>query len=192
MSMGETARRQGDRGATAETAETAEAASTGTETAADIPKARLTIHKGVDGELSVGGLRFVACRREIERVDGGVTLIVRGRDGAGEQDRDLVRFDFFRNRPHYHVPAESQAERTIDPERHGDGLAWGLSEISTGMRPLIEEAGFAALAAEIDAQALEKAAPQLRALVEGLAEPTETSFFEVDPKVLEALGLDPD
>lgn len=47
------------------------------------------------------------------------------------------------------------------------------------------------MAARIDEAALAEATPVLRGLFAGLAEPTETSWFEVDPKVLEALGLAP-
>jgi hypothetical protein len=158
--------------------------------AGDPGKARLTIHKGVDGVLELGGLRFVACRREIEGVDGGVTLIVREGIDAGNVQRDLLRFDFFRKRPHFHVPAENQAERAIDPARHGDGLEWGIEQIATRMTALAREAGFEDVAARIDEGTLAaEARPALRGLVAGLAEPTETSWFEVDPKLLEALGL---
>lgn len=152
-------------------------------------KAQLTIRKGTDGELALGGLRFVACRREIEGIDGGVTLIVRGPAGAEEgDDRDLIRFDFFRTRPHFHVPAENQAETRIDGARHGDGFEWGVAQITSRMKALIEEAGFERLAPGIDETALAGAMPRLRALVAGLAEPTETTFFEIDRRQLEALG----
>lgn len=161
-------------------------------------KAWLTIHKGVDGMLELGGLCFVACRREIEGVDGGVTLIVREGLGAARGDaadaadgqRDLLRFDFFRKRPHFHVPAESQAERLIDAERHGDGLEWGIEQIATDMQALVREAGFEDVAGRIDEAALAaEVRSALRGLVAGLAEPTEISRFEVDPKLLETLGL---
>lgn len=153
-------------------------------------KAWLTIHKGVDGVLELGGLSFVACRREIEGVDGGVTLIVRGgldatgadataghaAGHAADGQPDLPRFDFFRKRPHFHVPAESEAERAIDPSRHGDGLEWGIEQIATDMQARVREAGFEDVAVRIDATALAaRARPALRGLVAGLAEPTETS-----------------
>ena len=148
-------------------------------------KARLVIHKGVEGELDLAGLKFVACRREIEKVDGGVTLYVRGR--AGNEDHDLVRFDFFRKRPHFHVPAENQAETKIDGARFGDGLEWGIDQITTRMKSLVEQAGFDQIAAEIDSAALAAGSSQLRGLVAGLAEPSETSYFEVDRAVIAGL-----
>ena len=36
--------------------------------------AQLEIAKGPDAELRAGGLRFVACRREVGEIDGGITL----------------------------------------------------------------------------------------------------------------------
>ena len=148
--------------------------------------AQLAIHKGADGELELGGLRFVACRREIEGIDGGVTLIARA--AVDGEERDLVRFDFFRKRPHYHVPAENASERSIDGERLGDGLDWGIAEIAARMPALVEEAGFAEVAAGLDAEELAARAGEIRTLVGGLAEPSETTHVDVDPKVVAALG----
>jgi len=151
-------------------------------------KARLEIHKGADGELDLGGLRFVACRREIEGIDGGVTLNVRG--VVEGEDRDLVRFDFFRKRPHYHVPAENPSERAIGAGGFEEGLDWGLAEISSRMKAIVEEAGHAKVAADIDVAALTVAAPALRSLIADLAPPTEISYFEVDAEVLAGLRSD--
>ena len=68
------------------------------------PKHYLNIHKGEDREVEVSGLRVRVCRREIEKVDGGHTLTVWNPDGDGE-DTELLRFDCFRERPHYHAPS---------------------------------------------------------------------------------------
>ena len=38
--------------------------------------AQLEIRKGPEAELSVGGLRLIACRREIGEIDGGISLYV--------------------------------------------------------------------------------------------------------------------
>ena len=73
----------------------------------------LEIWKGPDAELRVGGLRLVACRREVDTIDGGVTLCV-WNDLGGRASRELLRLDLFRNRPHYHAPADRQEETRID------------------------------------------------------------------------------
>ena len=73
----------------------------------------LEIWKGPDAELALGGLKLVACRREIDTIDGGVTLYVWSapQDGAAQE---LLRMDLFRERPHYHAPAENEKETRID------------------------------------------------------------------------------
>ena len=151
-------------------------------------KARLEIRKGADSAVDLAGLRFVACRREIEGIDGGVTLYVR--DAVEGEERDLLRFDFFRERPHYHVPAENAAERSIEAQGFEAGLAWGLAEITSRTRALLEEAGHPKVAAGVDGDALEQAEPRLRSLIHGLAEPTETSYFEVDAELVAGLQKD--
>ncbi|MBW2499627.1 MAG: hypothetical protein JRF61_20265 [Deltaproteobacteria bacterium] len=148
-------------------------------------KARLEIRKGADSALDLAGLRFVACRREIAGIDGGVTLYLR--DTVEGEERDLLRFDFFRQKPHYHVPAENASERAIEAEGYESGLAWGLGEITTQTKVLLEEAGHGKVAARVDGDALEQAESRLRSLISGLAEPTETSYFEVDAALLEGL-----
>ena len=47
--------------------------------------AQLEIAKGPDAELTAGGLRFVACRREVGEIDGGMvgTWVVGKIDGEG-------------------------------------------------------------------------------------------------------------
>ena len=70
------------------------------------PMSSLEIRKGADSQLDVGGLRFVACRREVDVIDGGITLYVRS--ALPGDDRELLRFDLFRNRPHYHAPASNE------------------------------------------------------------------------------------
>jgi hypothetical protein len=115
-------------------------------------KARLEIRKGADSAIDLAGLRFVACRREIEGIDGGVTLYLR--ETAEGEERDLVRFDFFRKRPHYHVPAENASERAIEAQGFEAGLAWGLGEIASRTRKLLEEAGHAKVAARVGDEAL--------------------------------------
>lgn len=157
---------------------------------------KLAIHKGADAELEVGGLLFRACRREIEAIDGGVTLQVYGPVAGEEEEKELLRFDCFRKSPHYHAPGEAQQETKIDPAEHGDGSEWVYAELSGNLRSLLEQGGFDALAAEFNPVAFEALPDALRSLVGGLAEPSETSHFELDPAVLDPaaaafLGVEP-
>lgn len=146
----------------------------------------LEIWKGPDAELRVGGLRLVACRREVDTIDGGVTLCV-WNDLGGRASRELLRLDLFRNRPHYHAPADRQKETRIDAGSDGS-LAWGVEALTSRARALLAEGGFEAIAAELDAEALAGAGPELRALLDGLGEPSERSTFEVPTAMLERGG----
>ena len=148
-----------------------------------VEMAKLEIHKGVDAEVDLGGLRFRACRREVGEIDGGVTLQVLQPDEAGETE--LVRFDCFRKSPHYHAPAENKKETKIASSESSE---WVFERVSQDPVALLEEAGFRSLAEGLDLAALADAAPRLRTLVASLAEPSETSFFEIEASVLEGLA----
>lgn len=146
--------------------------------------ATLEIWKSADEELRVGGLRFVACRREVDTIDGGVTLYVWDDPAEGEA-RELLRLDLFRDRPHYHAPAENPQETKIDAS---DSRAWGIEALTQRAATLLQEGGFDDVASRIDASALAEAGAGFRALFAGLSEPTERSTFEVPAATLAALG----
>ena len=143
--------------------------------ASDEPMASLEIRKGADAQLDVGGLRFVACRREVDIIDGGITLYVRS---AGD-DRELLRFDLFRNKPHYHAPASNPKETSIDAASAANVNEWGIENLTRRAGELVVEAGFDDVRAGLDLAAIRAAAPALRALLAGLAEPTEISHFPI-------------
>lgn len=157
-----------------------------TETAKNEELVQLEIRKGADGELRAGGLRFVACRREVGGIDGGISLYVWS--DMPEDDRELLRLDFFRTRPHYHAPADRQAETAIEVGPHADSVAWGIDALTGRAPELLREGGFDDLAARLDASALASAGEKLRALFDGLDEPTEVSYFDVPRSVLDALA----
>lgn len=141
-------------------------------------KVKLAIHKGLENEFELGGLRFRACRREVADIDGGVTLQVW--TSSGDAERELLRFDCFRKAPHYHAPGENPDETKIDPERFGDGRDWVYEQLTLNARRLLEQSGWTPDAAAVDFEALGDLEPRLRELVDALPEPTETSYFEVD------------
>lgn len=147
-------------------------------------KINLAIHKGEDAEIELGGLRFRACRREIDEVDGGVTLQVMGPVGA--EETELLRFDCFRKAPHYHAPGENPKETKIDAKEFGDGRDWVYEQLSKNPGRLLAEAGFESLPSSppVDLEALSELGPRLRTLVKGLPEPSETSYFEIDAALL--------
>lgn len=146
--------------------------------------AKLEIRKGPDAAVEVGGLRFVACRREVGEIDGGITLYVWGNEPGASAPSELLRFDLFRERPHYHAPAERPEETRIVAD---DSIAWGVEALTTRAPALAEEAGFADVAATLDRAALAEAGPRLRELFAGLGEPDEVSYFEVPQSVLDRI-----
>lgn len=139
--------------------------------------ASLEIRKGVDATLDVGGLRFVACRREVDVIDGGITLYVRS--GAPGDDRELLRFDLFRSRPHYHAPATNEKETEIDASRAASVDEWGIENLTGRAGDLVLEAGFPDVRSSLDLTAIRAAAPRLRKLLAELAEPMEISHFPI-------------
>ena len=148
--------------------------------------AQLEIVKGANGELCVGGLRFSACRREVGSIDGGITLYVFS-DLPGD-DREFLRVDLFRNRPHYHAPADNRAETKIELDATSDARAWGIDAMTNRASELIAEGGFEEAASRIDGAALAQAGPALRRLFDELPEPTEVSYFDVPKSVLDGLS----
>ena len=141
------------------------------------PMASLEIRKSADAALAVGGLRFVACRREVDVIDGGITLYVHS--ALPGDDRELLRFDLFRHRPHYHAPASNEQETVIDASRAPSVDEGGVENVTGRAGELIDQAGFSALRSSLDFAAIRAAAPALRRLLAGLAEPTEISHFPI-------------
>lgn len=141
------------------------------------PMASLEIRKGADAQLEVGGLRFVACRREVDVIDGGITLYVHS--AAPGDDRELLRFDLFRQRPHYHAPATNEKETQIDASQAPSVDEWGIDQLTRRAGELVLEAGFHDVAPRLDLAAIRQSATALRSLLAGLAEPTEISHFPI-------------
>lgn len=142
-----------------------------------VPMSTLEIRKGADAQLDVGGLRYVACRREVDVIDGGITLYIRS--AATGDDRELLRFDLFRNRPHYHAPASNAQETEIDASGAASVDEWGIDHLTRRAGELVAESGFDDVPPTLDLPLIAKAGPALRQLLAGLAEPTEISNFQV-------------
>jgi hypothetical protein len=149
------------------------------------PMAQLEIRKSADAQLQVGGLRFVACRREVDVIDGGVTLYIHS--ALPDDERELLRFDLFRNRPHYHAPASNADETKIDATGAIDVNEWGIDFVTRRAGELVLEGGFDALLPRLDLESIRKSAPGLRQLLAGLAEPTEISTFPIPAAQLAGL-----
>ena len=118
----------------------------------------------------------VAAAAELEAADGdergpttelcdrGVSIHVFGtQDG---EEREFLRFDCFEEDPHYHYISwrnRSNEMLHIDPIASGDPVAFALDSIAQRLPALLERAGAAELAAEVDAAALHRVMPEVEA-----------------------------
>lgn len=98
--------------------------------------------------------------------DNGVSIHV----FAGADQHEYLRFDCFRNAPHYHYIERQTAKQTIvefDPVAHGDMLDWALSQIAKGLQAMLRHAGANDVAAQINAteqQQINTSLPELERL----------------------------
>ncbi len=81
--------------------------------------------------------------------DNGVSIHVFGTSDGHE----YLRFDCFENQPHYHYIDPSGASQTIvdyDVVAMGDMISWTIGQLRTRLRPMLQRAGGAALAEQVD------------------------------------------
>jgi hypothetical protein len=96
--------------------------------------------------------------------DRGVALHVFGRDDAGGDAVEYLRFDCFDEDPHYHYVSwrdRSNEMLHIDPIADGDPLTWALERIRTRLPQMLERAGAPEVAARVDARLVESVLPKV-------------------------------
>jgi hypothetical protein len=106
-------------------------------------------------EWDVGGLHFMASFRR----EAGATLRVYGEAGGGRTE--LLRFDDFVDSPHYHAPGGGPAIE-FDPATQGEPLEWLVTQVRDHLENWLGAAGFAAVAAELDLNAIAASADRIR------------------------------
>jgi hypothetical protein len=92
--------------------------------------------------------------------DTGVSLHVYAKAEDGDLER--LRFDCFKNDPHYHYiswPQKRNDHVFFDPNLHGDLLAWSLDLIRTRLPQMLEKTGVADAAQIVDQRSLEEVLP---------------------------------
>ena len=95
--------------------------------------------------------------------DAGVSLHVFA--GAKGKQLEYLRFDCFREDPHYHYVGwerKSNEVLHIDPVADGDPLAWALDRIATRLPQMLERAGVPEIAKEVDPTQIELALPRVK------------------------------
>jgi len=113
------------------------------------------------GTISAGGLEFfLENRGGRDDGDGGPSLQVLG-DVNGEKVQ-LLRFDMFRNCPHYHYAPDGRNQRyDLDPLIIDDGMGWALGLIGRRLPALLAKAGQPALATTETISAVNRALPDI-------------------------------
>ena len=108
-------------------------------------------------QIAVGGVELRIENRRVGQ-DGGPSMRVMG-EVEGEQVQ-LLRFDMFEKRPHYHyAPDGENTEFTLDPLTHDDGIGWVVTQLRDKLPALIKKAGYDTLAESVDHEAVAAALP---------------------------------
>ena len=121
--------------------------------------------------IPAGNVEFlVETRRGQGGADGGPSIHVRTTQGG--EELQLLRFDCFEKRPHYHyAPGGDNASYDIDPTLVSDSLGWVISQLGAKLRPMLDRAGFPAVAKEVDQSAVAAGLAQVEAYFLGSKRP---------------------
>jgi hypothetical protein len=113
---------------------------------------KTVVHNRGDEVIEAGNVKFGLEFREIPRIsDRGLAIHVLS-DVAG-QEIELLAFDCFENRPHYHYGTRNKDiryawDKTVAP----DPLKWTLDQFKEGKLPsMVRRAGYPAVADAMDA-----------------------------------------
>jgi hypothetical protein len=81
--------------------------------------------------------------------DQGVSIQVVG--DAGGKETELLRFDCFDQRPHYHYDPDHKNERyDLDKTTAGNPIGWTLKQLRTRLPAMLARAGFEEVAQRLD------------------------------------------
>ena len=100
-------------------------------------------------ELESGGVHVMVEARRSGGGDYGVTFRVFG--NGSEKKVELLRFDCFKNNPHYHYdPAGRGETHNLDRTKTPNPLVWVMEQLQTQLPSLIEHAGYMDIARTVD------------------------------------------
>src|SRR5436309_15671948 len=99
-------------------------------------------------KIEAGAVTFALQYRAL-MPDQGVSLQVAGEvDG---QCKELLRFDCFDQRPHYHYdPGDKNERYNMDKTTAGNPISWTMKQLRTRLPAMLERAGFAGEAHQVD------------------------------------------
>ena len=118
---------------------------------------------GTTETVELGGLHFVVMHRSFGE-DGGISIEVFG-DVDGQR-MQVLRFDCFRNEPHYHhAPMGKNIVTNLEASGIDGSVAWALGQIRDRTPDLLREAGYEHLAGVVDAQAVAGGVDRIQAAI---------------------------
>jgi len=99
-------------------------------------------------KIEAGAVTFALQYRAL-MPDQGVSLQVAGEvDG---QCKELLRFDCFDQRPHYHYdPGDKNERYDMDKTTAGNPISWTMKQLRTHLPAMLDRAGFAEVAQKLD------------------------------------------
>ena len=99
--------------------------------------------------VDAGTLRFGIKYRQELMDDQGIGIEVFSEiDG---KEVEILRFDCFDQKPHYHYSPEKENERqNIDKASAGNPLGWTMKQLRTRLQPMIRRAGYEDVANQLD------------------------------------------
>lgn len=101
-----------------------------------------------DAKIEAGAVTFALQYRPLMD-DQGVCIQVLGH--VEGQEKELLRFDCFDQRPHYHYDPENTNKRfNIDKTTAGNPISWTLQQFHNHLPVMLERAGFSDIAKQLD------------------------------------------
>jgi hypothetical protein len=118
--------------------------------------------------------------------DQGVCLQVVG--NVEGKETELLRFDCFDNRPHYHYGPENKNVRImLDPTVTGNPLGWTMAQLRSKLPAMLARAGYEALALQIDPYLLTQTLPEVETKARAMAmQQRNTVRHNRGPEIIEA------
>ena len=106
-------------------------------------------------EFESGGVQVMVEARRAGGGDWGATFRVFGKDG--DKKMELLRFDCFKNKPHFHyAPGGKSETHNLDKTKTPSPLVWVMDQLQTQLPAMIQHAGFADIARAVDQAAVAK------------------------------------
>ena len=125
---------------------------------------------GPEEQIKAGAVTFgLEYRTGVgEAKDEGICIHVYGNSIAGP-DKELLRFDCFRQGPHYHyrnAPMKKNERLMLDYTAEGDSLAWALDKIRNRLPTMLLRCEADDVARSIDQREINGALPKVVAWAE--------------------------